>query len=113
LCDLQANRVQKNLPFCTFSLTAANFARFLLKNWNSRSFGFMAKVKKRKEIACQDRKTFISFASFLKASQLKLTALICLSEKSLRREETLPSLPSSFRRPTFIGSVRSSLCAIF
>ena len=51
-----------------FTQRAANFARFIFKNWNSLSFGFMAKVKKRKEIALQDRETFISFASFLKAS---------------------------------------------
>ena len=58
---------KKNLvPYCTFSLTFS----LISKNWNSLSFGFMAKVKKRKEIALQDSETFISFASFLiKASQ--------------------------------------------
>ena len=60
---------KKNLvPYCTFSLTFS----LIFKNWNSLSFGFMAKVKKRKEISLQDRETFISFASFLKVSQNSL-----------------------------------------
>ena len=47
--------------------------------------------------------------------QSELTALIFFMWKNIpeQTEETLPSLSSSFRRPTFIGRVRSSLCVIF
>ena len=91
-----------------FTQRAANIT-LIFKNWNS--LGFMAKIKKK--MALQFRETFICFTSFRNASQSSLRFVYAQKKKNPTREETLPSLSSSFRRPAFIGRVRSSLWAIF
>ena len=77
---------KKNLvPFCTFSLTFS----LIFKNWNSLSFGFMAKVKKRKEIALQDRETLISFRlHFLKPVKTQCVDLFKWKKSQKRRDFT-------------------------
>ena len=77
---------KKNLvPYCTFSLTFS----LIFKNWNSLSFGFMAKVKKRKEIALQDRETFISFRlHFLKHFKTQCVDLFKWKKSQKRRDFT-------------------------
>ena len=61
-------------------------------------------------MALQFRETFICFTSFRNASQSSLRFVYAQKKKkNPTREETLPSLSSSFRRPAFIGRVRSSL----
>ena len=77
---------KKNLvPYCTFSLTFS----LIFKNWNSLSFGFMAKVKKRKEMALQDRETFISFRlHFLKPVKTQCVDLFKWKKSQKRRDFT-------------------------
>ena len=77
---------KKNLvPYCTFSLTFS----LISKNWNSLSFGFMAKVKKRKEIALQDRETLISFRlHFLKPVKAQCVDLFKWKKSQKRRDFT-------------------------
>ena len=113
-CDFRANWVQtKQNPVLLhfFALRAANFARFIFKNW-ILNFGFMAKVKRQSH--CNSGKpSFLLLHSLKPAVRAHCVDFFMWKNIPEQTEETLPSLSSSFRRPTFIGRVRSWLCAIF
>ena len=67
----------------------------------------MAKVKKKNGIGIQGNPHFVLLHS-VKPVRAPCVDLFTY-KKNPTREETLPSLSSSFRRPTSIGLVRSSL----